>query len=227
MKMLAILPQKVKMAIALVVLMALMVFSTLSIRYALQSVDQTLASVYKNRLQPAVELVYLNENLYAKRLLVETYLSDHSSLSITALRARLRQTTADSYQRIGNFEKTVLTEQEAKQLSGFKKNLAAYAVLERSMLQLIETGQHQQAVDLFEQSGYQLFQQAIQLLHQLAIIQHETGQQAVADGHQQAAGGAIGTTLLIGLAIILGLLIQQLLVSMTPQKQSFGSVHLN
>ena len=227
MKTLAVLPQKIKMAILLAVLMVTIAFTALSMRYALRDMDQTLASVYRDRLRPAVELVYLNENLYAKRLLLETYLSDHSTLSITAVRAQLRQTTENSYQRIDAFEKTELTKQEARQLHLFKTNVAAYADLERIILQLTETGQHQRAVAMFEQQGHQLFQQDIQLLHALATIQHETGQQAVEDAHQQAAGGAINATLLIGLSIVIGLLIQQLLAKKVPQKQPIGYVHLN
>ncbi len=227
MKTLAVIPEKLKTAALLVVLMALMVFTALSMRYALRNIDQTLASVYKDRLRPAVELVYLNGNLYAKRLLLETYLSDHSTLSMTALRAQLRKTTQDSYQRISTFEKTELTDQEAQQLYLFKTSLATYADLELSILQLTETGQHQRAVTLFEQQGYQLFQRDVQLLRGLATIQHETGQQAVENAHRQAAGGAINATLLIGLAIIIGLLTQQLLVKKTRREQSLGYVHLN
>ncbi|WP_084757673.1 MCP four helix bundle domain-containing protein [Spirosoma luteum] len=227
MKTLAALPQKIKMAALLAILMVLMVFTALSMRYALRNMDQTLTSVYKDRLQPAVELVYLNENLYAKRLLLETYLSDHSMLSMSALRAQLRQTTQNSYQRINMFEKTELTGQEAQQLHLFKTNLRAQVDLERSILQLTEAGQHQRAVDLFEQKGYRLFQRDVRLLHGLVTIQHETGQQAVETAHRQAAGGTINTTFLIGLAIIIGLLIQQLLVKKTQQKQSVGYGNLN
>lgn len=215
------------MAALLVVLMVLMIGMALSMRYALRDMDQTLASVYRNRLSPAVELVYLNGNLYAKRLLLETYLSDHSTLSMTALRAQLQQTTQDSYQRIRTVEKTELTGQEAQQLHRFKTNLAAYAELEHSILQLTEIGQHQRAVTLFEQPGYQLFLQDVQLLHGLATIQYETGHQAVEDAHRQAAGGAINATFLVGLSIIIGLLIQQLLVKKTRQEQTFGYGHLN
>ncbi len=227
MKTLALLPQKIKTAALLVVLMALIVFTAMSMRYALRSMDQTLASVYKDRLRPAVELVYLNENLYANRLLLETYLSNHSVLSMTALQAQIRHTTQDSYQRISEFEKTELTGQEAQQLRLFKTNLVAYANLERSILQLIESGQYNQAVGVFEQRGYRLFQQNTQLIHELATIQHETGHQAVEDAHRQAAGGAINAMLLVGLAIIVGLVIQQLLAKKTRPRQPIGYVHLN
>ncbi len=227
MKTLAVLPQKIKMAALLAVLMVLMVFTALSMRYALQNIDQTLASVYKDRLRPAVELVYLNENMYAKRLLLETYLSDHSTLSMSALREKLRQTTQDSYQRISTFEKTELTGQEAQQLQLFKTNLRTQANLESSIVQLTEAGQHQRAVNLFEQQGYQLFQRDVRLLHELITIQHETGQQAVETAHRQAAGGTINTTFFIGLAIIIGLLVQQLLLKKTQRTQSFGYVNLN
>lgn len=227
MKTLALLPEKIKTAVLLVVLMALIVFTAMSMRYALRSMDQTLASVYKDRLRPAVELVYLNENLYANRLLLETYLSNHSVLSISALQTQLRRTTQDSYQRISKFEKTELTGQEAQQLSLFKANLVTCANLERSILQLIDAGQYNRAVDVFEQQGYRLFQQNAQLIHELATIQHKTGQQAVEDAHRQASGGAINATLLVGLAIIVGLVIQQLLAKKTRQRQPIGYVHLN
>ena len=222
-----ILPKKLKVSGTLFVLMVIITFAALSIRQATQEMDKTLMSLYQDRLQPAVALVYLNENLYAKRLMLETYLAGQPTLSAPALQAQLDRFTADSHRRINQFEKTKLTEKEGQQLRIFKANLTTYAGLERSVLQLNESGQPEMATRLFKERGLNLFQQDVKVLHQLAFIQSRTGQEVVEAAHREAAGVSLDYTLLIAVVIIIGLLIQWFINNakiMDSQPQPF---HLN
>ncbi len=200
-------PQKLRIAGLLFLLMLIMVCAALNTKFVVQKMDRLLTSVYQDRLQPAVDLVYLNENLYARRLLMETYLAGQSTLSKPALQAQLDQTTADNYRRIGQFEKTVLTDAEAYRLSRFKASLTLSVDLERSILRLTESGQRERATYLFRQPGLTLFQRDTQMLHELVRIQSQTGQEAVREAHREAAiGGGLNLTLLVIVSVGLGLI---------------------
>lgn len=63
--------QKFKVAGLLLGLLLILMSTALSLKKALRDMNQTVVSVNDDRVQPAVHLVYLSENVHAKRLALE------------------------------------------------------------------------------------------------------------------------------------------------------------
>ncbi|MBD2704453.1 MCP four helix bundle domain-containing protein [Spirosoma sp. BT702] len=213
---------KAKASLLLVGIMVVIVVVALSMKQAMRDVDQALTSVYMNRLQPAVTIVYLSEHIHAKRLAMEAFLLNPRSMTSPPIYHQLTQFDRRIGQLISEFEKTDLVKGEARRLQQFKARMHDYSQLEQMMLQLQTSGQVETAVQLFNGRGSVIFQQSVHYLHELAHIQAETGQALVGSSHQQTAGVSLHSTLLISLAILIGLLIQGLiyktrLVSTNPQ----------
>ena len=219
--------QKVKAAALLCGTIVVIVLSLLNINQALQDMDQSIESVYVDRLQPAVDLVYLSENLHNRRLVMQNCLTGSSSVLIQDAVKLLENINAKSNSLISSFEKTKLTTGEAEKLNYFKGHLKAYAQLENAVLQLEQNNCHYEAILLFERHGGSIFQQGIMTLHAMAKIQSDTGIEAVKSAHRQAAGGLINTSLLIAICVIIGLIILGLLRDERLVNPKSDFFHLN
>ncbi|GAB3511427.1 hypothetical protein GCM10027341_50890 [Spirosoma knui] len=219
--------QKMKAVGLLFGAMVLILFTALSMRHALRDIDQTLTTVYADRLQPAVDLVYLSENLHAKRLMLDAYLTGQSKMAASALTAELNRYNGANQQLIGQFEHTKLTPREAQRLESFKASVTHYNDLERTVLHLSESSRAQEAAQLFTQQGATFFQQGVMALHDLAQIQVKTGQQAIEAAHQEASGGAVNATLLIAVSVLIGVLILAIIQSINLVPRPTHPFHLN
>lgn len=201
--------------------------TSISMKQAMQEMDAMLASVNTDRLQPAVDLVYMSESLHAKRLLLEAQLLNRSPSMPPTLPSELNHYDLIIRDRLNQFEKTKLTDSEARWLSTFKKQWSQGVDLERSVLGLIGSGQQETALQVFSKQGVPLFKQGVQSLHKLAEIQSETGHKASKEAHRVAAGVSLNATLLLAITIIIGLLTLNLLLKVKWLDQRAQPFHLN
>lgn len=219
--------QKLKAAGLLLGILLVTLLTSISMKQAMQDMDRMLAEVNTDRLQPAVDLVFISESLHAKRLLLEAQLLNKSVTMTSTLRPELAQYDATIRDRLGQFEKTKLTDTEAHWLITFKKRWAQGVDLERSVLRLIESGQPEIALQVFSTQGLPLFKQGVQSVHKLAQIQSETGNKAAKEAHRVAAGGSLNATLLLAITIIISLLILNLIQKVKLLDQGAQPFHLN
>ena len=222
-----ILQQKLKVAGLLLSLMLVILLTATSLKNVVQDMDQTMASLYTDRLQPAVDLLHISESLHAKRLVLENQFMTQSPLLPAVLASQLGQHDRQIGNRIGQYEKTKLTGDEAIWLKTFKQNWVQGKRLEQSIQHLIATNQRTVASQLFSQRGAILFRQSVQSVNELAQIQAETGQKAVKEGHRMAAGGSLDVTLLTAISLIVGLVILGLIHNARLVSQESQSFHLN
>ena len=219
--------QKVKAASLLSGILVVIMLASLSMKQAIQDMDQSLESIFVDRLQPAVDLVFLSEKLNNRRLVMQGYLSGSSFILIEDAVKSLGADNAQSNLLINSFEKTLLTPSEAKKLAYFKDRMKAYDRLENSVLQLMRNNCHTEAVLMFEKQGALIFQESVSTLHSIAQIQSDTGKRAVKLAHRKAAGGLINSSLLIAVCIIISLVILGLLKNENLLNQKIERFHLN
>lgn len=222
-----ILQQKLRAAGLLLSLMLVILCTATSLKNEMQDMDQTMASLYTDRLQPAVDLVYISESLHAKRLLLENQFVNELPVSPVVLAGQLRRYDRRINERIVQYEKTKLITSEVRWLKAFKKNWLQGQALEKSMQQLMTAEQQPTARQLFYRQGALVFKHSVQALHELAQIQAETGQKAVREAHRMAAGGSLGVTLLTAISIIVGLVILGFIHNARLVSQESRSFHLN
>jgi hypothetical protein len=222
-----VLGQKLKAAALLLGLMLVILFTSTRLSKDVQDMEQTVVGLYQDRLQPAVDLVYISESLHAKRLVLEDQFLTQSPLSAVALAGQLQGYDWQIGQRIGQYEKTKLTPAEAIWLKTFKQNWAQGKRLEATIQQLLASGQQPAANQLFRQGGATLFRKSVQSVHELAKIQTDTGQRVVKDAHRMAAGGSLDVTLLTALSVIIGGIILGLIHNARLLNQPPQWFHLN
>ena len=219
--------QKIKIAGLLFLVLVIAIYNTLSMERAVQGMDKNMTSVYEDRLQPSVILVYLTEHQYAKRLLLEDYLTGQTELSAAAVESQLKLHDAKSQLLIEQFEKTTLIGFESEWLNSLKSSLVAYSQLEKNLIDSVRNARSDEAMRMFQKSGGILFKQSIQNLHKLAQLQLETGREAVKQSHQDVANASILSTLLITVVIVVSIQIQRLVYNARLLDMNSSSFHLN
>lgn len=207
--------------------MAIIILTTLVSTSNIRGIDRSSNSIYQDRLVPAVSIVYLSENLYNKRLLVEKYLLSETKAIPVDIQQQLKihNTTIDSLIRA--FEKTYLVREESKSLHAFKACLTNYASLEQTILHLHETGNQEAGHELFHRQSSVTFQRSITLLNQLIKIQSVIGKELIKDSQSEAAQFNVMSTLQISVAIVIGLIILGLIHNAKLIDQNAQPFHLN
>ncbi|GAB4039332.1 MCP four helix bundle domain-containing protein [Spirosoma gilvum] len=201
------LQQKLKVAGLLLSLMLVILYTATSLKNDIQDMDQTVAALYDDRLQPAIELVHINESLHAKRLLIEHQFVNEVPVSPAALASQLEHYDQRINERIRKYKKTKLTTSETRWLNAFNKTYRQGHDLETSIQTLLLADQSSQARQIFYGPGALVFKYSVQALHELAQIQTEIGQKSVKDAHRMAAGGSLNVHLLTALSLLVGLII--------------------
>ncbi|WP_159478675.1 MCP four helix bundle domain-containing protein [Dyadobacter sp. 3J3] len=219
--------QKVKIATLLSGILVIIMLASLSMNQAIQDMDRSLESVFVDRLQPAVDLVFLSERLHHRRMVMHEYLTGSMPFYDAEAVESLHKDNSESDRLISCFEKTLLIPMEVEKLAYFKGRMKAYRLLENSVLELVNNNHQDQARHLFEQQGGAIFQEGVITLHSIAQIQSDTGRKAVKSAHSQAAGGLINTFLLIAVCITIALVILGLLRSDSTTNQNSEMFHLN
>jgi len=203
-----VIQQKLKATLLLGGIMVVIVIGTMVSRRNINGIDKSFSSIYQDRLIPATTITYLTENLYGKRLLLEKFLltppQEMSSAKVSALLSQ-HDKSIDSL--IHLFEKTYLIDQEAKSLSVLKNRVEEYALLEKMMLNLYNSGHPEAGKEIFEGAGARTFQSTISNLNDLTKIQSLVGKELIKESQIDFASYAMISFLQVGLAVIIGLII--------------------
>ncbi|MGA0558829.1 MCP four helix bundle domain-containing protein [Larkinella sp. VNQ87] len=222
-----VIQQKIKAAVLLTGVMLLVVLCTVLSRRNMKGMDRSCSSMYQDRLIPAVDMVYLSENLYTKRLLLENFLFSNADLAPAEVSGQLIERNQSIDSLIRNVEQTFLIAEEAKSLQLFKNRVNAYALLEKDILHLSREGRLQESRELFKSQGAATFQHSIKTLNQLTDIQSAVGRKLVKASHGESSEFNLLSSLQISIAIVIGLLILGLIYNskiINKEKQPF---HLN
>ncbi|RRA99896.1 MCP four helix bundle domain-containing protein [Larkinella rosea] len=222
-----VIQQKIKAAVLLTGIMALIILSTFLSRNTIKDIDKSFSSIYQDRLIPAVDMVYLSENLYTKRLLVEKHLFSNQTSTPAEIAFQLRAQNRSIDSLIRNYEKTFLITEEAKSLQAFKKQIKSYALFENQILQLSQADNKVAGSKLFNETGSLIFQQLIQGLNDLTKIQYTEGQSLVKDSKSDSSQFNLISSLQIIIAIVIGLLILGLIHNSKMINQEKQPFHLN
>lgn len=200
-----------KAALLLSGLMVFILASSLLSSYTMGRVDQSFSSMYADRLIPAIDMIYLTENLYRKRLLVEGYLLRDRQASFGAVAAELAGHNQKIDSLIDAFGKTYLVQAELKSLNQFQHRINEYAGLEKTILTLHEAGRRQEAIQLFERQGSTLFQQTIIRLNELTQIQSTVGEELFRNSHSSVLQSEFFSRLQLLTVLIIGVMVLALI----------------
>ncbi len=207
--------------------MALIILSTFISRSNIRGMDNSFSAIYEDRLVPTIDIVYISENLYHKRIALSRHFLSDTRVTSPAIKVQLQAHNQCIDSLINAFEKTNLVKEESASLSALKSHIKAYTSLEQNVLQLLEADNKKAGQELFEQQGTLVFQQAIKQLNKLTKIQSVVGQKLLKDSHSEAIQFQAVSTFQITIAIVIGLLILGLIHSAKITDRGNQPFHLN
>lgn len=206
-----IIQQKLKVAMLLGVVMAVVVVFNFLLQKSITDINRSVNSLYNDRLIPATDMFHLSEVLHNRQLFVEELLyQHHEKLNLVLL---LQQYDNKMYKLIDKYEKTYLVEEELTFLNRFKQKVADYKLVENKIIALY--GQHRaaEALVLYTASGKPALDNTIKQLSDLTTIQSAVGRKLVSDSQGIVAMSNFLSHLQLVLAIVIGVIITNLVVS--------------
>lgn len=220
-------PQKMRVAVILASILAVVITTNFLVRRNIGDIDRSFTSIYQDRLMPATEIFYITELLYNERLLLEKYLwmGDRDG---RGLRDKISLHHQDIDSILTEFEKTYIVPNEELCLKKFKKSRAEYKTTEGQVIALSEAGRSREAINLFENEGVAAMSATIRNLHELIDIQSNIGKELLNDSHHIVAHANMLSLLEAGVAIVLGLLVHIIIItSKILNRKPRSSYHLN
>lgn len=202
-----------KAALLLATIMATVLVSNLLINNTMKDMGNSFSSIYQDRLIPARDIVYLTENLYMKRLILEKYLLSDKDSNPATISSELGIHNHIIDTLITSFEKTYLVDQESKSLVSFKERVKEYSQLETNVISSISQGDSLAGKAIFEGNGAETFQQTINHLNDLIQIQSTVGQELLKESRIGVGQFVLISTIQIIIALGVGLMVLGLIQS--------------
>lgn len=191
---------KIKAACILIIILSFILLGNIVERNSFSTLDQSIASIYKDRLQVSQYIYEISNALYQKRLLFDA----GDGKSGTAIESGIQRHNETIAGLIRDYEQTVLTKEEKIQWNLFKNHLYEYNQLESQWIAgehtLTAMNSHPAYKNLREK-----FNQAILNLDALSKIQIGEGYHLQKDSHSIVSNRLAFSSLEISLVIVLGL----------------------
>ncbi len=219
-----VIQQKFKAALLLSGILLFLVFLILVSGSNMRGIDKSFSSIYEDRLIPAIDIIYLSEDLYTKRIIVEKYLSSSEAPELADIRTQLAKHNARIDSLISAFELTYLVDKESESLAAFKKLIGEYEQIETTVLNLDPP----EGRAFYQSEGIPVFMGAKESLIALTHIQSEIGRQLFREAHAEVAQFTVISALLVIVALVLGSIVIGLIrSSQIVNSKKDSSYHLN
>ena len=198
---------KTRIGLLLAAIMCIILLNNISGRHSFDDLNQSITSIYQDRLMPATYIFRITDHLYQKRMLHQQTATDQQATAQIRLHDNAIMTL------IRDYEATHLTREEQHQWNDFKKHLLKYNV------------QEQQSDNI---PAAKSFDRTIQCLNALSTIQAGEGHHLRESSTAIISANTIRSSLEIGLLIVLGIVTLVLIgvskeaILQAPQKPSLN-----
>ena len=226
MKWTSVIQQKIKAALVLCTIMSLIVLFNFIERNNVAGMNDSVNSIYKDRLIPATDIFYISENFYEKRFLTEQFLQSANG-SLPVLRSQLASHNQKINALLNKYAATYLVDEESKYFNELKDRVREYRSVEEKVLELSLLNRKPEAAELFQRSGKPALQNTVKQLAELTRIQTTVGGQLIKDSKGRVATASMISSLQMVLAIITGLIIIALIFASAISNRKEQNFHLN
>jgi hypothetical protein len=203
--------RKIRLAIALAIMMLLIILLSLWESYNVNKISKSFRSIYEDRLIPAVDLYLISGHFQNKRnKLVSFLFTDKISVEEIKYVLSLENKQLDTL--INKYQKTYLVKAETNHLQNLKKNLK---IFERDELLLINASLENKefARNLYLNTSINFYENIHQDLILLTQVQTQIGKELLAESRKSQSSSSLISQLQIVVAIILGLIIMILMIT--------------
>lgn len=149
---------------------------TVVITHSLGSFSTSFRSMLDDRLVPSSDISKIQERFYQNRLKIEELIFMVDS-SRSGQEEDIRQNNAEIDRILKKYLLTHLTEEEEYNLTIFREELKNYRRIELKIMAAFEAGEVEDAREIFLSNSLMAFNKMLDLLHHLADIQLEVGEE--------------------------------------------------
>ncbi|GEO06580.1 hypothetical protein AAE02nite_42440 [Adhaeribacter aerolatus] len=216
--------QKSKTALLLLAVVVTILGSNFLEKKFFTDINQSVTSIYKDRLIPAAELFHANDIMYKKRLLLEKYLVNPAQQDYGAVKKQLAGLNTQIDSIILAYETSYLVDEESASLHHFKTSVRQYNQLEEQHLANAATS----ALNTYDKKMEPLFYAIHQDLVQLSSIQTSVGKELLNGSKNISSGAYLVSNLQTAVVVVIMIVVYALLLSsrsLIPKK--FQKFHLN
>lgn len=203
--------RKIRLAIALAIMMLLIILLSLWESYNVNKISKSFRSIYEDRLIPAVDLYLISGHIQNKRNKLVSFLFT-DKISVEEIKNVLSLENKQLDTLINKYEKTYLVKAETNHLQNLKKNLK---IFERDELLLINASLENKefAKNLYLNTTINFYENIDQDLILLTQVQTQIGKELLAESSKSQSSSSLISQLQIVVAIILGLIIMILIIT--------------
>ena len=203
--------RKIRLAIALAIMMLLIILLSLWESYNVNKISKSFRSIYEDRLIPAVDLYLISGHIQNKRNKLVSFLFT-DKISVEEIKNVLSLENKQLDTLINKYEKTYLVKAETNHLQNLKKNLK---IFERDELLLINASLENKefAKNLYLNTTINFYENIDQDLILLTQVQTQIGKELLAESSKSQSSSSLISQLQIIVAIILGLIIMILIIT--------------
>lgn len=192
-----------RLTLILVSLLGLILTSVFLSRRSVYHIQAASASLYKDRLVPTALIANLTQQVYQRRLLLETYVLGKTKPDASLVTSSINRMNHRVDSLLTDFAQTKLTQNEVDKLTQLKQRLAVYNQLELETITLNDLTKAKQI--LFTGTGNTSFSELAQSLTELATLQLSVGAELIDQSRGQTNYIYVLTALQIGLVLLVGL----------------------
>lgn len=181
---------KVKAIAFLMVILGIILLGNVWATNSFSKLDNSISSIYKDRLKVSEYIYEISNTLYKKRLLFDADLPQEE------MQKRLAEHNGFINRLIQDYEQTALTKEEKKQWTLFKAHLSDYNTAEQ---------QHMPGAGVFDKEMNTKFDNTVANLDALSKIQTGEGYNLQKASHSIVGSRLVFSYLEISLIIVLGI----------------------
>jgi hypothetical protein len=203
--------RKIRLAIALAILMFFSIIFSLIESYNINKIAKSFNSIYEDRLIPAVDLYTIANQIQNKRQQLFSFLF-RDNVSQQAVTKYLKATDAKLDTLINKYENTFLVKTETNYLAHLKKNLQDFRKEEQALI-ITSLTDKEKAKSIYLNRTIFVYDELNKDLMQLTQVQTQVGKELMAESKKSQASSSFITKLQLFIAIILGLVIMILILT--------------
>lgn len=203
--------RKIRLAIALAIMMLFIIIFSMMESYNVNRITKSFNSIYEDRLIPAVDLYLIANHIHNKRMQLFTFLFTNQ-LAEEEIRLYLVATNKSLDSLINKYERTQLVKAETDHLQNLKKNLKDF---QRDEVMLVNSAtlNKEVAKELYLSTTLDLYDELDKDLGQLTRVQTDIGKELLSESLKSQASSKFITQLQFAITIILGIIIMILIMT--------------
>lgn len=196
-----------RIIVCFVTLFILMIASGMISSLGITRITNKFFSMYRDRLEPAMDISYIIEKMYQNRLLLEEHVTEIGPETFRQIEFDIYKNNNFIDSLINKYAETYLIPDEVRILNLYQNSIESYRKLETTIIGLSRDGLHEEALTLYTGESFNSFRKTIEPLESLEQTQLKEGKHLYYEAEAMAYRIKMSVYLCIGIAIIIAIIV--------------------